>query len=264
MSDTPLTATQRRDVLYAKIDKAYAELSPVGVPEIDERLGRLLDIKVKTKLAWARTKALNQLMVGQTQQIKDTVRPWWKSAYEIASAYDAWIVALRDQNYRNADRIFAAEKSYKEYTATEWAQTASVWALALVTGIYVLPASAIGIWATIKGAAYATQWGLIWKGFSKWSASSLANSIEDWYAKPLPIVDSSGQTEEQFSKAYAAKVAELQNSPDKNLRALGSKLEAAYKGEEIGPIAWVKRNWTWLTIGSIVAIIVLNPVKNRG
>lgn len=273
-----LSLVQKKQQLYDMIGKFYTDTLPTGEALLDDQfvqqVSMVKDYLVREKMAFARVSALIKLGYGispQARTIRAIVAPLLKSASEIAQSYRDALQALKEQTERSVDLWFNKNKKQIEgYSAYDWARL-SVLGLPLVLyfsgGLGALSVRQFLVSSGSKSVA-ALYIGQLFSDVLSDPISSLYSGanvlLADWWLKPKDIKDASGLSERDFRKVYYTKVAELQKSTDSNLRALAVKLDAAYLGQETGPAAWTKRNWVWLTVGSIVAIALVNPIKDRG
>jgi len=272
-----LTFDEKKDHLKDLVDKFFTDTLPTGELLLDEQfvqqVGTVRDYLVGEKLALSRVSALQRLGHGvspQARVARAIVAPLLKSAGEIAQSYRDALLALKEQANRSIDLWSDRNKRQIEgYSAYDWARLTILGlplALYFSGGLGALTVRQFITSLGIKSATvlYVSQ---MFSSILSDPMSSLydgANTLlADWWLKPKPIQDVNGLSEQDFRKAYDAKVSELKNSTDPGLKALAPKLEAAYYGQEAGPVAWAKRNWKWLVIGGFAAVIIPKVISNR-
>ncbi len=263
------------------VDRFFANPVLTGWPELDQILGPRIDIikrlKYKERLSRNRFTALQKLGYGTSAQAikaRVVIAPLIALADKAAQAYTNVLINLKEQVVQGGNLWLQRDR--RNIVGLSAADEYKLIALSVVATIAAGPAlktlkvagTGFKLWLlnnSINVAAFAV-FDKMFDYVSVFIASlfdTTSGAIADWWL-PSITEKQADKWADDFDKLYATKLSELQGSSDSSLRALVPKLEAAYKGKEIGPVAWVKTNWKWLVAGSLVAVIVLNPVKNRG
>jgi hypothetical protein len=270
-----------REKYHDSVDKFFVKPVLTGWLQLDQILGpriyAIKRLKDKEKLARDRVVALRELGHGKSSQsLKARVfaAPMVVLADKSAQAYTDVLSNLKEQVIQGGNLWLQRDRRNIIGLSTTDENKLLVLNIAATIaagpGLKALSVAGTGfkVWLLNAGFSFGAyeaidkMFGFVSVGIAS-LFDTTSGAIADWWLPPVTEKQADKWTED-FNKLYAVKVSELQSSPDPGLRALVPKLESAYKGRETGPMTWIKTNWKWLVAGSLITVIVLNPVKNRG
>jgi len=240
------------------ISSTYAKTVQSEVQKYLDKDPRIQAYKEKEANAERRSTLLTRLMHStKNRAVYAAIRPLQLQALDTLQAYTNSRNEIEIEAHKKVSASIEKDPNIKALLLGSVTDPIIVSQAGISAGKRYLVTAATGA-VTAKAAvlaALAGPYGWVLIG------SVVLTAAVNWLARPTMVDMAADDKSRQSCVDQAQKL--LDNS-DPEVRAIAPKILSACAGKESGLVPWAKSNWRWLVAGSLVAIIVLNPVKNRG